>query len=414
MSSRSRPAVSGAVLAVAGLLAMALPVSGSVVSPALGAAASPMVTSRGVSPASALPAWGPAYPVVLRPGAARGEDGVVASSVRRGTTLLHTVTGTLTRNAVLTYARSSHAGSSWSQRATIRRGRTGGVGVAAAGASVVVAWTEPPGSGARTLVVRVNDAYGRASRWSAPRRLARFSGAGDMSVAATSSTFLVALRTGAGIQVWAGRDGGRRWTRTRVSAVHCNRDDTADPLAVAASGRLAAVAWSCEGPSGIRISRDSGRHWSHVHRGPPAPGALSLTARDGRVVVSGTSDDEIPAVPVRTWWQSWADRSWAPVRDMEVGRDAQAVLLGGASLGFASVDDTGLQQRLRWTSSADLGRSWAEPVVVATVDVGDPPAQQLYGVRAMRGEGGSVHVLYNVFAWANRSSRVFVRSSVEP
>lgn len=391
---------------------------------------SPSWAERAPQAVGAVPAgvWGPSHPVRLRPQNRQGEriqPDALATSTRRGTTLLHVVTVAsdaypFTRG-VVSYGRSTRNGSTWSQRLRISPPShvASNAIVSAAGRWVYVAWirsNSPRRCASRptssipngcTLYVRVNDDYGRSTAWSPVRRLSpRSAGvfSPGVSIAATRSSVFIAGATKGHATLWASRDHGAHWASRRLGS----SGEILGPTAVAAHDSLVVLAWTRTdfSPSAwARVSRDGGRHWSAAHAAGVVYGHVSSAAAlDGRVVIAGGTDGHFGLAC--SWVQEWRHGTWRPVLNVLPRGEfpyAEAVQLrGDHGIGLAyaaqlpSAEVGGILLGVVWQTSSDGGRTWTDGFEVERTQM--LPAPPLNGrpwlsLAAVWRPTGAVHVL---------------------
>jgi hypothetical protein len=313
---------------------------------------------------------------------------------------------------VVSYARSSDGGAGWTQARRLSPASHvvwSPAVVGAAGKRVYVAWLRFTGDG-YALWLRANTSYGKASRWSTPRRLGTLTGT-SVSISAVRSTVFVTGRRGPAVLLWTSRDGAASWTSRRVASTRQDVDDPPGLTAVGAKGPVAAVAWS-RGRVDVRvtISRDGGRHWSAAHEAGTSGGGLSVAVRHGRVAVAGSRDPDYQ--PVRTWVQIWRDGAWRALRVVPtpglVGVEPRVVLRGAAGVGVSYEElASAAAPRVVWRTSSDDGRTWGAPVEVAPI----PTGRFLGGHSTLWRPNGVVHVLFGLFSDPGYVGATFLTSS---
>jgi hypothetical protein len=148
------------------------------------------------------------------------------------------------------------------------------------------------------------------------------------------------------------RDHGHNWKRETIGFARSD-GDRGGPVAVAASGRFVAIAWSYRGDTFARLSTDSGRHWGSRIR--LAQGWLAQgTSDSSRLAFSGMHRGD---AWVRVWTRSGG---W-----VAVDAPGTAIALGpGGRIGVVELADrpgvTGVADTA-WTMSIDGGVTWTEP-----------------------------------------------------
>ncbi len=202
---------------------------------------------------------------------------------------------------------------------------------------------------------RLNAEHGASVAWSRQACLTtRGVDVEAPSIAAIGRRVYVASSDNATGQVLVhiSRDHGRTWGRDAVGVARID-GGPGGPVAVAASGRVVAIAWSYRGDTYARVSHDSGRHWGR--RARLADGWLA----------SGTSDASRLAFSGMHRRDAWV-RVWTRTGGwVAVDAPGTAVALGpGGRIGVVELADrpgvAGVADTA-WTMSIDNGVTWTEP-----------------------------------------------------
>lgn len=294
----------------------------------------------------------------------------LAATVAGDTEYIHTVTPVeelLDGADGAVYWRSGDGGRQWRQRFEM-----GGWSpqLAAAGRQVYIAYQD---YGCVGIGVRRNSEHGRRRAWSGPTCLARTAQlAGSPEVAAADRFVYVASAGDARgrVAVHVSRDRGRTWSRVPLGSSRDESGEADGSVAVAATGRLAAVAWTDRNVSYVRISEDGGRRWSSPVRLSDGR-VTSAAARDGRLAVSGLGDDGVPWVRLRAEDGTWRSITLPSTRDgppeVPCYGESWVVLgpAGGVAVPYADCRWDGLvggdDLRNRWVTTTDDGATWSTP-----------------------------------------------------
>ena len=256
------------------------------------------------------------------------------------------------------YLRTGSDGRNWGQR---RRICGIDARVVAAGRHVYVA-VEARRCGYGVGILRNND-HGRRAAWSSLGCLSRTpNDMGRPGLGATGRFVYVGSangRTGR-VGVHISRDHGRNWNWVGLGWAYDDGEPGGD-VAVAATGRSVAVAWTTRGVTRVRVSRDTGRHWARAVRLPA--GLTSASGRGARLALSGY-DDAHRTAWVRVWstGSGWHGSVSPPGAD---GRPLVA-LRGTSSLAVVSCarDATTDTWSPTWVTSPDDGLVWGTPELI--------------------------------------------------
>ena len=295
--------------------------------------------------------------------------GAIARSVAGNADYLHVVAANLEEAWVnyddaSVYLRTADEGLTWDQELMI-----GGAEptVAAAGRHVYVAF-QAYSCGGGVGVMRNGD-HGRRAAWSTVSCLTRDRDINSMwapAIAATGSLVYVTSidpATGRAV-VWSSRDHGRTWAKQRLGS----SDAEGWPPNVAATGAIAAVAWTNDGVARVRMTLNEGRDWGSPTR--LATGSVTGTSAGGTRLafsgIDGACDGEADEGGI-AWGKTWTDSGpWVdlkipgPARSCMSSWGAAVVLGPGQELGLASYLDAE-SDRMVWRSSPDNGITWGSP-----------------------------------------------------
>jgi hypothetical protein len=285
----------------------------------------------------------------------------LAATVDGETTFVHVVASNLEEawengDDASVYLRTANEGRTWRKQLML-----GGYSprIATAGRRVYVAFAAyqcRSGIG----VLRNRD-HGRRGAWSDVTCLTReHGGLSSLAIAATGDLVYVASADEATgrVAVRISGDRGRIWKRVRLGVAHMNEDEVVGPVEVAASGSMAAVAWSDDGVVVARVSTDSGRHWRSL--ADVAAGSVhSASAHGSRVALAGFDSEGSP------WIRAWTDAGdWRAIAIPDAGTRSMsdswvAEVALGPGAGTALVTCAGGDAY--WAISADGGATWEEP-----------------------------------------------------